>query len=160
MLILNFMDFMPLQDQRLKAYLWLVTDFCMARKSDKCAIRHMDRDQTFRFVAFCHFDGRLYSTFDDGQCKAVAFMWADWQERIEAKNEYGKLQFEWTKQHPGDCVMIGDVIGTAKYVKRLWVSATTHQPVLLDCPLFTMRRNKLVRMSINKIERLFRKEFV
>jgi hypothetical protein len=153
------MDFITANDTRLKAYLWAVTEFCLTHKSDKCAIRHMDRDQLFRFVAFCHLDQRLYSCFEDNQCKAVAFMWADWEEHIEAKNEYGKLQFEWVKQHRGDCAMVGDVIGTAKYVKRLWISVTAHNPALLDCPIYTMRRGKLVRLSINTVERLCRRVY-
>lgn len=154
------MDFLPSQDLRLKAYLWAVTEFCLVHKSDKTAIRHMDRQQMFRFVSFNHFDNRLYSTFEDGQCKAVAFMWADFWERIEAKYEHGKLQFEWTKQHSGDCAMVGDVMGTVKYVKRLWVAATTHNPALVNCPIYTMRRGKLVRLSFQKIERFVRREFV
>lgn len=152
------MDFLTTPEQRLKQYLWLVTDFCLARKSDKCETRHMDRNQLFRFIAFCHLTGRLYVSTEDGQVKAVVTAWADWVEHIEAKYEHGKLQFEWCEQHPGDCLFVGEVFGTAKHVKRIWEAAIAHNPALVACPYYTMRRGHLVKLSIGKLERMFRRE--
>lgn len=154
------MDFMQTPDQKLKAYLWAVTDFVLAHRSEKCACRHMDRNQLFKWIAFCHLTGRLWTQVENGQVVAIATAWSDWQEHVEAKAEYSRAQFEWKHQTPGDCLFIGDVIGKATPLKNLWDEACAHNPALLACPIYTFRREKLRRLSIGKLERLFRKATV
>lgn len=154
------MDFLTTPDQKLKAYLWAVTDFVLAHRSDKVACRHMDRNQLFKWIAFCHLTGRLWTRVENGQVVAIVIAQSDWVEHVEAKAEYARAQFEWTKQTPGDCLSVGDVIGNARAIKQIWDEACAHYPALLVCPIYTFRKEKLVKLSVGKIERMFRRERV
>lgn len=132
-------------------FLWEVVDFCLANQG--MAMPWVkDRQQLFRYVASCEATGKLNVVVEDG-IKAVAFMWADFKERIEANAAYNKPQFEWGQSHKGDSLFIADVLGERKYVAQGFNLLIAKFPHLVTVPFYTYRSGKLVQLSMRKLER-------
>lgn len=141
------------KNQRLATFLWEVTHYVFAMRGKNTSVAKLDLPALFRYVAFCHLTGRLSITRVEGLLRAVAFSWPDWAEHVEAKAAEGIPQFEWTQLHKGDCIFLADVIGDREGVAQLWEKAVEIAPQLVVTPIYTFRRGKLVRLTLDEIER-------
>ena len=141
------------QQEQLVANLRAVVDFCQ-RHGRGSSLQGVDRDTLIRYVTFCHMTGKMAVSYENHQVQAVAFYWPDFLENIEAKHEYKRDQFEWEKPRPGDCLFIGDVIGTMKGVSKLYTGAVERWPHLSVIPLVTYRHGKVYRIPRKTLERI------
>lgn len=149
---------MTTQDQALGSLLWKFTDWIMANKGKNC-LQLATRENLFRYVALCWLTGRLnVSTDDQNRITAVVFSWTDWREHIELKAAEGRQQFE-SHTHKGDAIFVAEVIGSRSGVSRIYQGAIERFPHLSVTPIFTYRKNKLVQLTWNEIERFMGGKF-
>jgi hypothetical protein len=129
-----------------------ITDFCLVNRGQIMAWAST-RDKMFRFVAFCVLTGKIAVAWDNNNVKAVFFYWMDYIEHIEMKAEQHRPQFEWNTVRKGDALFVGDVIGSRHFVSQIINASLAEWPILLTTPVYTLRRGKLVKISMKVLHR-------
>ena len=140
------------QPTQLAAQINGIVDFCLKR-GKRTAVGKLDREAAFRYVAFCMLTGKLAFSYENNQIEAVAFYWAGHREHIEAKFAEDLPQFEWTMPKHGDCLFLGDCIGSREGIARIYQSVIEKFPNMITVPILTYRRGNLVCLTNGIIER-------
>jgi len=104
----------------------------------------MDRHDLFKYVAFCHFSGRLNVAFEAGQIEAVVFAWPGTRLEIES----GKHKdFNWDLPQKGNALFVADVIGSRRGVAKIYNGQIRNNPQLKSLPIFTYRHGRIHRLK-------------
>jgi len=140
------------QPTQLAAQLWAIVDFCMKHRKAG-VLWDWPREKVFRFVAFCSLTGKIAYSVENNQLEAVVFYWCDWKERVEAKHENNMPQFEWEKSRNGDCLFLGDCVGSRRSIGKIYQSLVERFPNTITIPILTYRRKTLVTLNKPLIER-------
>ena len=141
-----------LEQQKLGEWLWTLTDWILAHRGKSC-LPLATRDTLFRYVAHAWLNGRLAVARDDkGGIEAVGFNWIDFREHIEMKAAEGRQQYFWEENHSGDAWFVAEVIGSRHGVSKLYQASIAKWPHLLNVPMMTYRKGKLVEIPKARLQ--------
>jgi hypothetical protein len=106
----------------------------------------------FKYIAHHALAKTLFLCRDGRKIAAVGVAWPLTVKELFRRNRVKQPQFDWKAlPEPGNALLIGPVIGTRKYLVKLWRVALNRWPFIRR--IFTYRRGRLVELHLRTMER-------